>query len=59
MILLLIIMTPGIPEYMTGSSNVGYLLFNTPMFFLGLAFNIGLYSCGALLIRALTVNGKY
>ena len=56
MILLLIIMTPGIPEYMTGSSNVGYLLFDTPMFFLGLAFNIGLYSCGALLIREFSIR---
>ena len=56
MVLLLIIMTPGIPEYMTGSSNVGYLLFNPPMFFIGLVFNIALYSCGALLIREFSIK---
>lgn len=56
MILLLIIMTPGIPEYMTGSSRLGDLLFNSPSFFLGLAFNIALYSCGALLIREFSIK---
>ncbi len=56
MILLLIIMTPGIPEYLTGSSRVGDLVFNTPSFFLGLALNMGLYSCGALLIREFVVR---
>ncbi len=51
MIILLIIMTPGIPEYMTGSSKLGTLFYNTPSFFIGLILNIALYSTGVLLIR--------
>lgn len=56
MILLLIVMTPGIPEYMTGSSRLGDLIFNPTSFFLGLAFNIALYSTGALLIRDFAIK---
>lgn len=56
MILLLIIATPGIPEYLTGSSKV-FLLFTDPLsFFLGLGFNIALYSTGALLIREFSIK---
>lgn len=56
MILLLMIMTPGIPEYLTGSSRITDLIVNTPSFFIGLILNIGLYSTGALLIREFSVR---
>lgn len=56
MILLIMIMTPGIPEYLTGSSRFGELFLNPLSFFLGLALNIGLYSTGALLIREFYVR---
>lgn len=56
MILLLMVMTPGIPEYMTGSSKLSSLLYDPSSFFLGLGFNIALYSAGALLIREFAIK---
>ncbi len=56
MILLLIVMTPGIPEYMTGSSKFAELFFDTHSFFVGLVLNIALYSTGALLIREFSIK---
>ncbi len=56
MVLLLIIMTPGIPEYMTGSSQLGDLIFNPASFFLGLVFNVALYSTGTILIRDFAIK---
>lgn len=56
MILLLMIMTPGIPEYLTGSSPVTLLILDLPSFLLGLVMNLGLYSTGALLIREFMVK---
>lgn len=58
LIVLLMIMTPGIPEYLGGSSKFSDLIFNTPSFFLGLVFNIGMYTCGALLIREFALRYK-
>lgn len=56
MILLLMIMTPGIPEYLTGSSSFYSLFTNFPNFVLGLLLNAGLYTTGALLIREFMVR---
>lgn len=56
MILLLIIMTPGIPEYLTGSSPFNRLFYDPFGFLMGLGLNIGLYSTGALLIREFTLK---
>ncbi len=56
MIVLLMIMTPGIPEYLTGSSNFGAILFDTPQFFISLILNISLYTTGALLIREFSIK---
>lgn len=56
MILLLIVMTPGIPEYMTGSSKLGALIYDPASFLLQLVFNISLYSTGALLIREFSLR---
>ncbi len=56
MILLLMVMTPGIPEYLTGSTPFYKLVFDFPAFLLGLSLNLGLYSTGALLIREFGVR---
>lgn len=56
MVLLLVVMTPGIPEYLTGSSKLGSLILDPPSFFIGLVFNIALYSAGALLIREFCIR---
>jgi hypothetical protein len=53
-ILLLLALTPGIPEYLSGSSTLVYLgLFpgGTAVFFLFLGLNLGLYGPGVLLVR--------
>jgi len=53
-ILLLLGLTPGIPEYLSGSSSVAYLgAFpgGTLIFFLFLGLNLGLYGPGVLLVR--------
>ncbi|TMI15167.1 hypothetical protein E6H35_02965 [Candidatus Bathyarchaeota archaeon] len=50
-LLCLLILTPGIPEYLSGSSNMALLVLNPPVFFLLLAANLGLYGSGVILIR--------
>lgn len=52
----LILLTPGIPEYLTGSSKLVTLFVNPLSFFLGVYFNICLYTCGVLLIREFAVR---
>ncbi len=56
LILILILLTPGIPEYLTGSSKFSTLFFNPPSFFIGIIFNICLYTAGVLLIREFAVR---
>ncbi|MDA4131202.1 MAG: hypothetical protein OK457_10565 [Thaumarchaeota archaeon] len=50
-ILLLLMLTPGIPEYLSGSSAVNALFFNPFMFVFQILANLGLYGPGVLLIR--------
>ncbi|HEV2120873.1 MAG TPA: hypothetical protein VGS11_12325 [Candidatus Bathyarchaeia archaeon] len=50
-LLCLLILTPGIPEYLSGSSNMAFLILNPPVFFLFLAANLALYGPGVILIR--------
>ena len=50
-LLCLLILTPGIPEYLSGSSNMALLVISPPVFFLLLAANLGLYGSGVILIR--------
>jgi hypothetical protein len=50
-VLCLLILTPGIPEYLSGSSPVYIIVLNPPQFALQLAANLGLYGPGVLLIR--------
>jgi hypothetical protein len=56
-ILALAILTPGIPEYLLGSSTLTTLIL-PPIFLLFLAANVGLYTTGALLIREAMVRWK-
>jgi hypothetical protein len=50
-LLCLLILTPGIPEYLSGSSNMALLVIFPPVFFLLLAANLALYGPGVILIR--------
>lgn len=50
-ILCLALLTPGIPEYLSGSSSLADLVLNPAWFFLAIAINVGQYTSGALLIR--------
>ena len=50
-LLCLLILTPGIPEYLSGSTNMAFLVLNPPVFFLLLAANLALYGPGVILIR--------
>jgi hypothetical protein len=50
-LLCLLILTPGIPEYLSGSSNMAFLVLNPLVFFLLLAANLALYGPGVILIR--------
>lgn len=47
---LLMVLTPGIPEYISGSSAFSSLILNPVMFAFQLAANLGLYGSGVLLI---------
>lgn len=54
--LLLLCFTPGIPEYLSGSSSLA-LLGRSPLgFFLFLGLNLGLYGPGVLLVREALVR---
>ncbi|HZY92277.1 MAG TPA: hypothetical protein VFG07_05850 [Thermoplasmata archaeon] len=55
-VLLLLLLTPGIPEYLSGSSAIAALLLNPGLFLFQLVANLGLYGPGALLIRETVVR---
>jgi hypothetical protein len=55
-ILFLALLTPGIPEYLSGSSSPIGLLIAPPVFGLFLLANLGLYTAGVLLIREAKVR---
>ncbi len=60
-ILFLLALTPGIPEYSSGSSSVRLVVLfptGTVVFFLFLALNLGLYGPGVLLVREAHVRWK-
>jgi hypothetical protein len=50
-VLLLLALTPGIPEYLSGSTSAAGLVLSPPAFFLFLGLNLGLYGPGVLLLR--------
>ena len=57
-ILFLLLLTPGIPEYLSASSNLTALVIFPPLFFAFLAANVGLYGSGVLLIREAMIRWK-
>jgi hypothetical protein len=57
-ILFLLLLTPGIPEYLSASSQITLLLLNPVLFFLLLGANIGLYGSGVILIREAMIRWK-
>jgi hypothetical protein len=52
----LALLTPGIPEYLSSSSPLNYIILNPVFFPLQLALNVGLYVPGVLLIREAMVR---
>jgi hypothetical protein len=52
----LLLLSPGIPEYISGSSPTSAVLLNPPMFAFQLAANLGLYGPGVLLVREAMVR---
>jgi hypothetical protein len=55
-VLLLLAFSPGIPEYLSGSSPTAYLVVNPVVFLLFLGLNLGLYGPGVLLVREALVR---
>ncbi|HYB77734.1 MAG TPA: hypothetical protein VEE83_03515 [Thermoplasmata archaeon] len=54
-VLALMLLAPGIPELLTGSTPVSELVFNPFGFVVGFSLDVALYGCGALLIREFAV----
>lgn len=50
-VLLLFALTPGIPEYLSGSTPMAGLVTAPPVFAIFLALNLGLYGAGVVLVR--------
>jgi hypothetical protein len=57
-VLLLLALTPGIPEYLSGSTAVWPIAVSPVVFFLFLGLNLGLYGPGVLLVREAHVRWK-
>jgi len=57
-VLLLLCFTPGIPEYLSGSTPVAALVYAPGGFLLFLALNLGLYGPGVLLAREAFVRWR-
>ena len=57
-IVFLLLLTPGIPEYLSASSQLTVILINPFVFYLFLAANMGLYGSGVLLIREAMVRWR-
>jgi len=52
----LLLLSPGIPEYLSSSSPLNALVLNPPMFLFQLVANLGLYGPGVLLVREAKVR---
>src|SRR5271169_5819728 len=57
-IVCLLLLSPGIPEYISGSSPTSAIVLNPPMFLFQVAANLGLYGPGVLLVREAMVRWK-
>jgi hypothetical protein len=54
----LLLLSPGIPEYISGSSPTNAIVLNPPMFLFQIVANFGLYGPGVLLVREAMVRWK-
>jgi len=54
----LLLLSPGIPEYISGSSPTSAIVLNPPMFLFQVVANLGLYGPGVLLVREAMVRWK-
>src|SRR5437870_7400457 len=57
-LLFLLLLTPGIPEYLSASSQLTLLVISPILFFGLLAANFGLYGSGVILIREAMIRWK-
>ncbi len=57
-ILCLLLLSPGIPEYISGSSPFNDIFLNPLMFVFQIVANLGLYGPGVILIREASVRWK-
>jgi len=55
-VLCLLLLSPGIPEYLSGSSPLNAIVLNPPMFVFQMLANLGLYGPGVLLVREAKVR---
>ncbi len=55
-VVLLLLLSPGIPEYLSNSSPLNAIVLNPPAFAVQLATNLSLYGPGALLVREAMVR---
>jgi len=54
----LLLLTPGIPEYLSSSSAINAIILNPPLFLFQILANLGLYGTGALLIHDAKVRWR-
>jgi hypothetical protein len=54
----LFLLTPGLPEYLSGSSSFVFLVASPGWFFLALGINAAMYTSGALLIREALIRWR-
>ncbi len=57
-VLCLLLLTPGIPEYLSSSSPLNAIILNPVMFVFQLVANLGLYGPGVLLVREATTRWR-
>ncbi len=57
-LLCLVLLSPGIPEYLSGSSSWAVLTANPILFFLFVGLNVGLYGPGVILIREAMIRWR-
>ena len=55
-VICLLLLSPGIPEYLSGSSPLNAIILNPPMFAFQILANLGLYGPGVLLVREAKVR---
>src|SRR5712692_9494972 len=57
-ILCLLLLSPGIPEYLTGSSSFAILTMNPVLFLMFVGLNMGLYGPGVILVREAMIRWR-